>query len=571
MKNIFISALFILFATYLIAQDTETIVYDLNKGEFLGGQFSYLKNMTIKGAAILGNDKVDAIQLIITKDLAKEKEKFDVNELKIEKLNEEILALSSTSKKLIDVKSETDDAEKIADTLSMYLSKLGYSGLVEHDKVSETVKNLNQEIEKINSEIGKKSKAKIKLQSENIDIEVKLGNAKFAEELWIRKGDETEFSFTLQNTLEMTTNYSFDFKIFKQNNSPFPVANLLDNLMSKVDSLFSSGQHSIYPESLMKNDIQVTVNKINNELFSEVYVINKSQSEISLKGIEISRETLDKLTIFFGSYRIDTEGLKVEKDIELSTIKAIYESFNEDAIYISLSQNEKTKIAKLVDFIALYDSAMFRLELRNNKISDSTFIIGQYSNLKKARENIFNLEKQIVSLKDSIQKQFKFIKNLYTKSGNSSFVKQSSGTGQTDLDGTRLGTVFGIGLVSLENNFFQSPTWFLYVGVKIRWDDFDNRFQKKEKRYKSWRSRCAVVVAMSYTNNIYYNGQKLNDTYLGFKPVIGLSFEPVKHLDIGTGIISFIPESAGIEKTEIRPYVSLSFDFNLFNYLIQKK
>lgn len=571
MKNIFISALFILFATYLIAQDTETIVYDLNKGEFLGGQFSYLKNMTIKGAAILGNDKVDAIQLIITKDLAKEKEKFDVNELKIEKLNEEILALSSTSKKLINVKSETDTGGKIADTLSMYLSKLGYSGLVEPNKVSETVENLNQEIEKINSEIGKKSKAKIKLQSENIDIEVKLGNAKFSEELWIRKGDETEFSFALQNTLEMTTNYSFDFKIFKLNNNPYPIENLLTQLMNKVDSAFDNGRFSVYTNDKIINDLEITINKINNELFNEVYSIDPASSTVSNAGIKVDDEKILLLTKLFKSYRTDRKDLSMEEINEKSTKKEIKDSIQNDSSFDALSSSEQSDFLKLIDNQSLYDSVQFRTLITQKNISDISYLVDLYDDLKIFRNSQSDFQKRIENTRDSIDKQFEFVKKLFTRSGNSSFVKKSSGSGQTDLDGTRLGTVFGIGLVSLENNFFESPTWFLYVGVKIRWDDFDNRFQEKEKRYKSWRSRCAVVVAMSYTNNIYYNGQKLNDTYLGFKPVIGLSFEPVKHLDIGTGIISFIPESAGIEKTEIRPYVSLSFDFNLFNYLIQKQ
>jgi hypothetical protein len=158
---------------------------------------------------------------------------------------------------------------------------------------------------------------------------------------------------------------------------------------------------------------------------------------------------------------------------------------------------------------------------------------------------------------------------MYTVAGISSAVLEASSSGETKLDGTRLGTAFGIGLVSFEPDLTNSVGWFLYIGVNIRWNDFDNR---KKDPYKNFLSRWSVLVAIAYTNDIYYNGQRLNDTHLGFKPVIGINFEPIKHLDIGAGMISFIPDNTSIQNMPvIRPYVSLSFDFNLFNYLIQKR
>ena len=139
------------------------------------------------------------------------------------------------------------------------------------------------------------------------------------------------------------------------------------------------------------------------------------------------------------------------------------------------------------------------------------------------------------------------------------------------MDGIRLSTVYGFGVVPLENDF-GSIEWFQYIGVNIRWDDFDNRLPGKSA-YKSLASRFAVTIGLATSSDMQYRGQHLDNLRIGFKPVIGLSFEPCKHVNLSTGIISFIPSAIGNSQQDpkVRPYFSLAFDFNLFNYLIQNQ
>lgn len=576
MKNLFLLSLLCLLTTQSIAQDTETIVYDLNKGQFLSGQFSYLKPITIKGAAILGDGTVDAVQLTVTKVLKKEKETLNINELKIRSIDEEIKELDGQNEILITTKNiiNNSSSSTVEDTQIKDLSKIGFGKLINTDtEKAEALDALKTEIDKLNKEISKKSNEKIKLQSKNINLILKLGNAKLEEQLWVRKGNETEFSISLQNTLKMTTSYSFDFKIFNQNNNAYPVEKLVNQLMFKVDSAFKDESFSVYTDVKIQNDVETTINKLNNELFSEVYSVDAAKSKVSSTGIKVNEETVNNLVDFFKTYRTRTENLITYRSNEANSQEDIIISLKDDDAFQRMTRSDSDELISLIINPNNYDESRLLYLLSTDGFGlVAASVSAEYQLLNKTRTSIKKFQQDSIIARENIQKQFEFIKSLYTKTGNSTFAKKASGTGETDLDGTRLGTVFGIGLTSYENNFFEAPGWFLYVGMKIRWDDFDNRAQDKKDRYKSWRSRFAVVVAMSYTSNMYYNGQKLNDTYLGFKPVIGLSFEPIKHMDIGAGIISFIPENTTTENMpEIRPYISLSFDFNLFNYLIQKK
>jgi hypothetical protein len=131
--------------------------------------------------------------------------------------------------------------------------------------------------------------------------------------------------------------------------------------------------------------------------------------------------------------------------------------------------------------------------------------------------------------------------------------------------------MYGLALIPLEDNF-KALEWCTYIGVNFRFDDFDNRLEGK-RAYKSWRSRFSVMVGVATSSNMEYRGQKLENTHIGFKPLLGLNFEPFKRFTVGGGIISFIPAPVGNtqEDTKIRPYISVGFDFNLFNYLIQQQ
>ena len=114
--------------------------------------------------------------------------------------------------------------------------------------------------------------------------------------------------------------------------------------------------------------------------------------------------------------------------------------------------------------------------------------------------------------------------------------------------------------------------WFRFLGVNFRLDGFDNRLDGKEAYHSYW-SRISIMLVLSSTSDMQYKGNKLENTRLGIKPVIGLNWETIKHVNVGVGMISFIQESASDSQKDpkIRGYISLSFDFNLFNYLIQNK
>ena len=140
----------------------------------------------------------------------------------------------------------------------------------------------------------------------------------------------------------------------------------------------------------------------------------------------------------------------------------------------------------------------------------------------------------------------------------------------TKLDATRVGTLYGIGRIS-----FGDDVWELtqFVATNFRFGPYDNRL-KGEAAYKSWKSRFSIVFGIATTKDIEYKGQSLLDTRLGFKPILGVSYEPVKHVNIMVSSVSFLQEtlstSHSYSLTKARPMLSIAFDFNAFNYLINK-
>lgn len=562
----------------VLSQD-EVITFDLDKSEFNEKKLSYLQPIQITGIAKKNNVDIDIIQLKVTKLFKKDQDKWKIKNFELLQLIAQIEGLQEKIDVLSTIK-DTITAKPFAprkSNIARNLADINYSGLGEislRGSSEDSIKlltEIDEELPKLNKEYVRITKEKVKLEAEIILLEEKMLKAEFFQDTWTRKPGETDFSFTLNSRLEMSEDYSFEFKLFSANKTSYPVSKLLNTLYDKVEKSLQTS--SLYEDSQIKLDVEKVVNTINNELFSDVLFYDSLKNRFSDKGLKISEKIKNELTSHFKSY-FKEKGNNVRYSDNIDGYLTYVNSLiTENSLHRTITTAQSDTLRLLLNDQNKNHKDSLNTQLTNLGYSsvDIGEIIRYYDSLVVNRIRMADAFSIYKNDSTAIAKKFEFIKNAYIAQGNVTKNSSSQTAGETKIDGTRLGTTYGIGLVALENNF-DVVEWFMFLGISFRFAPFDNRLEGKNA-YKSFLSRFSVLVAISNTANMQYNGKQLQNTSLSFKPVIGINFEPMKHLNIGAGMISFIQEPVVTSRgeTHLRPYVSLSFDFNLFNYLIQKK
>ena len=252
-------------------------------------------------------------------------------------------------------------------------------------------------------------------------------------------------------------------------------------------------------------------------------------------------------------------------------LKTLYEdSQGSLAESITPTTVQRTGLERLILDTLQFDQSKFDSLVDQVGYSLATDMKSAYGRIGQRLNDNKKTVQTIKTTSDKIDSLFSYLSGLYTLRGNVTANGNAQAEGETKLDGTLLSTTYGLAAIPLDNDFGVME-WSQYIAINIRFAPFDNEAGKSAFK-DNFLSRLSAVIGFLITDDLQFRGQKLENTRLGFKPVIGLNYALTKHLDIGTGIVSFLPESINNAptRTTVRPFVSLSFDFNLFNYLIQK-
>lgn len=550
----------------LLAQD-EKVIFDLDKGSFNVKKIPYVHPITIVGLATKNGEEIDAIQLVVTKNTDDDQERLRADLYKQDQLTKAIDQYGTQLTTLSNAANKTSVEE-----ITNVLTEGGFAELAKEIKdtkgitVEAAKTKVSDKSKEITDGLTEKKNSKITLDKEILDLQTAITKNQFYQGIWKKNGATKEFSFSLGKSLDMSASYTFSFTIYEVNKSTFPIDELINPVKDDLDKVLTDVGF-ISEKDLVKK-IDTVFDKINNKVFANILAIN-ADGTTSPKGLQLNDAKRAALNKAISALYAKTTDLKRLSD-QLATNTIELEKLVNT---LTLTGSRLDDLKRMIALEAQYNPTNFASAIPATTAADTKSAIAtRYGALKEARDAIKPLEKEQKELLNSINSIFDFVKSLYVDKGNVTQAGQTNASGDTDLDGTRLSTIYGLGVVPLENDF-GAIEWFQYVAVNIRLGDFDNRKPGKAAYEDPFWSRVAVTVGFATSSDMRYRGQHLDNPRIGFKPVIGLSFEPCKHLNLSAGIISFTPASIGNSQQDpkVRPYFSLSFDFNLFNYLIQKQ
>lgn len=525
MKNLF-SILSLFFCYSLIAQ--QEVTFDLNTSKF-SKKLSYIEKVTF-----VGEPKKDGVQ-------------FDVIDLEIRSLDKNIeKKLSEENKKLRELKIEI---ESLSSQLEM-----------EGDTSTQGKVIIGEKEELVN--------AQKKLQLSINDLEKKKYK-KIENVRWVRVHEDDKFSLPLAHNLTMVEDYEFEFTGYTKSTEAFPSKDLMNRLTSELTkelkkgsvsgpnfeqliqkgfdtvlttffggkTLFVNNTISQYDGSFLHKD---TIVELYSKLIPILKTIADEENDLN-KNIPKLKTKISALKA--SQYGIDQSAFSAEFELSLKGF-----SYNDLDKWLDLAKKNGLDSALAVDSVW------------NNSIMIK--IIGSNENILLKKDEMQPYEKGVDSLM-AIS-----VNNLYSKEV---FKHKIASTAEsTELDATLIGTMYGIGALYLDDDIWELTQ---YITLNFRWGPYDNRLKGKAA-YKSFWSRCSIMFGMGITDNMEYKGQKLQNTRLGIKPILGLSFEPMKHLNISAGAMAFIQEPVSGDQsysvTHFRPMISIAFDFNAVNFLITK-
>ncbi|WP_026968051.1 hypothetical protein [Algoriphagus terrigena] len=578
MKNVSLSSiakillLFFLSLQYFDATaQNESVIFNLTEGKFNIEKIPYVHAITITGIPTKDGENVDAIRLVVNKVTSDEEKDLLVKKEQARKLSEDLVAIKAQLDFLSNEVLPKIAANNITilkdgltkNKLSDLAMKFEQAGTIPSDlELDELRKATNDEIEKQNASHEEIENKNILLKAEIVELEKTVSALPFFDGMWIRTSDaDVDFSFTLPAKLKMGESYQFAFSIYKQNKLAAPIDELLNPLISEFNQRLDSLGY--YEVDEIDQRVAETIKKIETDFFANVYSLDPTNKSLApKKGFGLDEQTIMILSSLIRKYYIEKSNLEENA----TTAKARRNDIAEIVDSRSITDAHYNEILRLIE---LPEKS---LELRNALIqagyttAENDLIVTHYKTLTSVKGRDITITTTNIKTYEDIEEIFTKIKNLYTQVGN---VTYKVSTGDTDIDGIMVSTTYGIGIVHLDKNTIE---WVRFFGINIRFDGFDNRLPNKEAYHSYW-SRISLMVGISTTSDMQYKGNQLENTRLGLKPVIGLNWEPFKHINIGAGMISFIQESTADSQKDpkIRPYVSLSFDFNLFNYLIQKQ
>ena len=523
--------LLILLAIFLAltTQAQQQVTFDLNSSTF-SKKLSYLENITIEGLPEKNGKKIQAIQLTIK----------TLSNKTIKKINNRLIDIAKEEIKI--------DKEKTKIKAIPSPTKSDSSDLLKHQ-----IKK-----DKLIAEYDELEKSKYKKDS--------LVNS-----VWYNKGDETKFQFSLVNKLKMETKYEFIFTLFSKNEKPYPIDDAFKNVEKNLDNYFVTN-NGIDP-SKVDSLISIEIDTINKNYFGpKIYVSN--ENTLKKHNGSISNTTKLKLQTYFRKLYVK----KYNNESQENTIKT-----NNVLILGKLFENNNMaafNIKYLEKACSNADSKAFQEWLNSNTSIDTTNARIAKSMVKSLNslpiKKVKEYKESIAHLQDSVKKFIDTeVKNIYI-ADDIIPVSKSAASASTDLEGKKIGTIYGLAVIPFgeKGDYWGVTELMQYVGLNFRLGSYDNELIGKEA-YKSCLSHFSFLFGMVTTDNIEYKGQQIRNTRLGFKPIIGFSYEPIQQINISIGTMGFLQDPISSERsyslTKFRPFVSIAFDFNIVNYLIKLK
>ncbi|WP_436517981.1 hypothetical protein [Ekhidna sp. To15] len=391
-------------------------------------------------------------------------------------------------------------------------------------------------------------------------------NKLFDEVSWKNSDSELSFSLTMNKKFQISRNYRLVFEYYLQKTKAVEVTNKIDEVINQLLPLTS------IDTAELKNRVNATKqNLIDSDLKTYKWGNNKIiETTIDQQELDDAYKKLNTILIaYFRSKRnqINAQNNVNRNNNSLQSKAKLLDADDLDT-YLDLIQKEPSSEV-LGDLVLFLDTT----DLSTQKSG----IIKMYNNILSSGEEVRKLDNEIEDTRSTIFPQKVRIKYLLKESLKP--IKKEA-TGEADPVGVKIGTAFGIGAISLADNSNNSELISIY-GLKFYFLPFDKRlkdpyYHKKgssvEKRF--W-SKSSLLVGAVTTDPLKFNGQDLENTGIKIKLVLGYSYDITNQIGISAGAI-FVnqPVPSPLQDDthlRVRPYVSLNFDFNVINYLIQKE
>lgn len=502
--------------------EAQHVSYDLNQKSF-NDKLSYLKLIKIEGLPVLDGKTYDIIKLevfstssSVTRDVKKKEE--EIKEKKIE-----------IAESLVE-KSEAKKQQK--DSL----------------KRDELLKDLDE------------LKKELIILNNQVNVHVPLTNA-----IWRRKEGDSKFEFDLTDLLKMEESYEFKFSMFSKSTSVLPSDEIAKEIIEEITSEVSLKKHvsadSIhsYILSSIENHMQGFSN--GEKLFDkDLKEKNNFESEIK------NDLTLDIAELSSVSFNISEDLVRLnEYQIEIET--ALYKTTGKIELKPIAKEQFRTicmncDSAGFLDWTTKYGQNLLKENIDNalsamlkyNESASKSYLRG----IKKKTVLQARIDSTILSL----------VKDVYLK--DISLVSNVSSTSvETDMEGKKLGTMYGVAWVPLGNGVNELTQ---FACFNFRFGSYDNRL-KGGAAYESHLSRFSIMFGAA-TTKMEYKGQNLLNTRIGIKPMLGISGEPAKRINFNAGVVAFVQEGVIPEQpgtlTKFRFFAGVSFDFDAINELIKQ-
>lgn len=378
---------------------------------------------------------------------------------------------------------------------------------------------------------------------------------------WIKKSSivEGKFSIPINTPLLMEESYSVEFSFYKSSKKEVDIPEMIQKGIDKsftITKLKGAISHDDKVDQIISEVKSQLPDSIISGLDQGKIIFTKLDKDVILKEL---KQSLKKQIKKLGKYTnaIDAS----EKNIE-STI-----NYLKGNIINSMSSKDKAEVIKLLRDTSLRDNKYMPLfKVYSSKTSDKVKYEQKVKNIIIDYQEWLKNKKQFDLEKDNIQKDNKIIAEKFerTNAVSTTFVLSSS---STELIGTRIGTAYGVAVVDYKG--LKDFDMIQYFGLKFHLGPYDKRL--KDPYANDW-SRFFVLTGIATTDNMKYRGQKLENTDIGVKPMLGLGADVLgKQISLTYGYVFFNQPKVNSSSLRGRHFISISFDFNVINYLIQKK
>lgn len=578
-KILFIPLIF----AFSITKAQQIVTFNLDKSSF-ETKPSYLEPLTIEGKPVKNGADIDVIWLTVKSISQDDRKNLDKYDKEIKELKDKLSGDTSEVNFLNSLKTyNTDEIEKIYTFYKGIKPKIIYEisesilekeesareGLITNLKteVNKKIKELGLDILDYKNEINNLEVKKSAL-SDSVFKKVKVTNP-----LWVRSNKYSNFQFSIEDRLQMEEHYSFTFELFTKQKTEFPIEPVFEKLDIKLDSVLDN--QGAIDKTQITEFYRDIMKKANNDFFASKYEYDSIKNNLVKHTSAISTLMKDSLIIGYISLYKAKENYNNNKKSITDLYTSLQKIIDTTFIWKTMSERYKTLLSNqfksgeidtvyFATFVDKFKENKNIYSLLKSKPKDATLLFKSLlKNILVIDLNKTRISSEIKKLKDSY-----VIEDIVSSSLASSSI-------ETDIDGVKVSTSYGIAAIPLGFNFntFTPTELSYYVALHYRLGAFDNRLSGK-KAYKSLSSHFSIMTGIATTPNLKYKGVDLQNTRLGIKPMLGISYEPLKRFNISVGIIAFLLNQPGIQseysETKFKPFVSIAFDFDVINSLIHK-